>query len=170
MDPKLVGYLVGAVVIVGVMYLRIRKVSRVQPLKLERLWILPAVLVVGAAAALAQLPPHPQDWPWLIAALLVGAGLGWVRGSMMSIAVDADTHALNTRASPAAIVFLLLLFVLRFGLRRVLAENAGAWHVSAALVTDAFILFVAGLLSVQRVEMAIRARKLLAAAREAKGG
>jgi hypothetical protein len=168
-DQKTLNYILLAVVVGGLMIVRMRRMSRTQPLKLERLWILPAVLLVGAVAALIQLPPHPQDWPWLVAALAVGAGLGWIRGSMMAITIEADTHALNTRASPAAIVLLLAVFALRFGLRAALARNAGAWHIGAALITDAFILFAVGLLCVQRVEMAIRAMRLLGATREAKG-
>jgi hypothetical protein len=169
-DPRTLNYLVAAVVVAGVLLLRLRRMGRSRPLKLERLWILPATLVAGAVAAMVQLPPHPGDWPWLAAALAVGAGLGWVRGGMMAIAVDPETHALNTRASPAAVVFLLVLFALRYGLRGALVSNASAWHLSAALVTDAFILFAVGLLGVQRIEMAIRARRLLAAARRARAG
>lgn len=168
LDQKTLGYLVMAVVIAGVLVLRLRRMSRARPLKLERLWILPAILTVGAAAMLVQLPPHPRDWPWIAAAFVIGAGLGWLRGSMMAIEIDPETHALNTRAAPAAVVFILALFAIRFGLRQALTTNAGAWHLSAALLTDAFILFAVGLLGVQRLEMAIRARRLLSAARQAK--
>jgi hypothetical protein len=166
-EQKILIYVLVAVAVAGLMAWRFRRMSQVRPLKLEQLWILPAILAAGAAYALIQAPPHPQDWPWLIAATLVGAGLGWVRGSMMAITVDAETHTLFFRASPAAIVLLVALVVLRFGLRAAVVQNAGAWHVGPALITDAFILFAVGLLGVARIEMAIRARRLLAAAREA---
>ena len=114
---------------------------------------------------LASAPPRGLDWLSLILALAVGAGLGWVRGSTMHITVDPQTHALNMRASPAAMILLAALVVLRLGLRSLLVGNATVLHLSAALITDLFLMFAVGLLSVQRIEMAIRARKLLAAAR-----
>ena len=147
------------------MAFRLRELSRPRPLRLERLWVVPVLLALMMAVLLAQAPPKGLDWLSLALALAVGGGLGWVRGSTMAIAVDQQTHALNVRASPAAIVFVLALVALRFGLRSVLVGNAPFLHLSATLITDLFLVFAVGLLGVQRVEMAIRARRLLAQAR-----
>jgi hypothetical protein len=87
---------------------------------------------------------------------------------MMEITVDPQTHALNMRASPAAIIFLVALLLIRFGLRAALATESHAWGLKAALITDGFILFALGLLGVQRLEMALRARRLLGEARTAR--
>ena len=39
--------------------------------------------------------------------------------------------------------------------------NAAAWHLDAVVVTDAFMLFAIGLIVTQRIEMYIRARRIL---------
>jgi hypothetical protein len=167
-QSRLITYAVMAVVVAGLMFLRMRRMSKAQPLKLERLWIVPAILAVAVAIALSQAPPKGSDWLWLALALVVGGGFGWLRGSTMAIAVDEETHALNVRASPAGMVFLVVLLAVRFGLRSALTSNASTLHLSVALITDASLMFAVGLLSVQRVEMAIRARRLLAVARAAR--
>ncbi len=99
--------------------------------------------------------------------LAVGAGLGWYRGKMLTITVDPVTHEVNNRASPAALIFILVLFAVRYGLRYVLSETS-AWHINAALITDGFLVFAFGLFGVQRLEMYLRGSKLLAEARAAK--
>ena len=60
---------------------------------------------------------------------------------------------------------LIGLVVLRFGLRAVLANEAAAWKLDMALITNLFVVFAVGLFAVARLEMWIRARRLL---REAK--
>jgi hypothetical protein len=40
-----------------------------------------------------------------------------------------------------------------------------AWHIDVMAVTDVLIAFALGLLSVQRIEMYLRAKRLLDAAR-----
>ncbi|MNY80750.1 hypothetical protein D3C86_2219580 [compost metagenome] len=54
------------------------------------------------------------------------------------------------------------LFAARAGLREVMQTNAAAWHLDAVAVTDAFMLFAIGLIVTQRIEMYIRARRVLA--------
>ena len=166
-ETRILLYVALAVVIAGMMALRLRRMSRAQPLKLERLWIVPALLVVGLVFMLAQAPPQGLAWLFMAGALVVGGGFGWVRGSTMAIAVDPQTHALNVKASPWAIALLAGLIVVRYGMRSVLAENAGSLHLSVTMITDISLAFAVGLLGVQRVEMALRARRLLAAARAA---
>jgi hypothetical protein len=169
-EARLISYGVTALVIVVVFALRMRRMTRSQPLKLERLWIVPAVFAVLAGLLLVQAPPQGMDWAWLAIALAIGGGLGWVRGSTMAIAVDPETHALNTKASPAAMIFLVALIAFRYVARSALANEATVLHLTAAFITDVTLSFAVGLLSVQRLEMAIRARRLLAAAKAAAAG
>jgi len=167
-SPQVIGPLIGIVVFAAFFLLRLRRLSRGRPLKLEQIWILPAILVLVAGFVLWRAPPPAGDWPWLAAALAVGAALGWVRGSLMTITVDPQTHAMNVRASPAALIFVVALVAVRFGARSLLSGGAAGWSGHALLIADGFLLFAVGLLGVQRVEMAIRARRLLALARAAK--
>jgi NAD/NADP transhydrogenase beta subunit len=155
-------------VVAVVFALRFRGLSRERRLKLELLWIMPALLVAAMVAALLQFPPHGLDWAWLAAILAVGSAIGWWRGKLMPITIDPETHLLNTKPSPAAILFLLGLFVVRFALRALIESEASAWHINAALVTDGFIVLGVSLLAVSRVEMALRAWGLLREARAAK--
>ncbi|MCI3178949.1 hypothetical protein C5708_01630 [Caulobacter sp. CCUG 60055] len=151
-----------------VVILRLRRMSQSRPLKLEWLWIMPAIMLASAAAMLSQMPPKGLDWFWLGLIFTVGAVAGWFRGRMMNITVDPQTHAMNVQASPWALYFLVALFAVRFGLRSVMLQEAQAWHLSVALITDAFVVFAVGMLGVQRLEMAIRGRRLLSEARAAR--
>jgi membrane protein CcdC involved in cytochrome C biogenesis len=110
----------------------------------------------------AQLPP--TGWVALasFAGLVIGAAVGWQRGKMMHIHVDPETHALNQKASPAAMFFLIALIVIRAGARAVLGESSG---VSPAMLTDPLIAFALGMFTLQRVEMYWRAKRLLEEAR-----
>ena len=157
------------IAVVGVIFaLRFRSMNRERRLKLELMWILPSILVIGMVLVLLQFPPHGLDWAWLAAIFAVGAAIGWWRGKLIPIAIDPDTHLLNTKPSPAAILFLLGLFVVRFALRAFLESEASAWRLSAALLTDGFLVLGVGLLAVSRVEMALRAWGLLREAQAAK--
>lgn len=143
-----------------------RKNAPARRLRLEYLWIMPAIMAAAAVALLAQAPPQ-GSWQGLVLALTAAAGaaLGWWRGTLIRIEVDRETHALNTRNSPAALIFLLAVFVLRFAARYLLAEASQTLHLATALITDGFVLFAAGLFGVSRLEMWLRARRLLAEAR-----
>jgi hypothetical protein len=157
------------VAVVAVIFaLRFRGMTRERPFKLELIWIMPVLLVAAMVAVLLQFPPHGLDWAWLAAIFAVGSAIGWWRGKLMPIAIDPETHVLNIKPSPAAILFLLGLFVVRFALRALIESEASAWHVSAALITDGFIVLGVGLLAVSRVEMGLRAWCLLREARAAK--
>ncbi|ATQ43034.1 CcdC protein domain-containing protein [Caulobacter mirabilis] len=166
-DPQALGPLIGvgvAAVFIGLRFLRARKARR---LRLEWLWVTPLLLIGMTGFLLAEMPPHGWEWGGLVVAFALGGGLGWYRGRMMTITVDPATHELNQQASPAALLFLVALIALRFGLRQGLSAEAEAWHLSAAFVTDVFVVFAMGLLTVTRLEMFLRARRMLTEARSA---
>src|ERR1700749_1831653 len=108
-------YGITALVIVAVMALRLRNVGRTRRLRLETLWIVPALYLVIAVAALVAMPPIGLTWLYIALAFAAGCALGWQRGRMMHITVDPETHALNQRMSPAAMIFLVALIVVRTG-------------------------------------------------------
>ena len=157
-----VGYAITIGIIVIVMTLRLRKMGQMRPLKLGRLWIVPVVYLIVAALMFAQLPP--TGWVALASAvgLVLGAGVGWQRGKMMHIHVEPQTHALNQKASPAAMFFLIALIIVRAGARSVLGQTGSG---SPAMLTDPLIAFALGMLGVQRIEMYLRAKRLLGEAR-----
>src|SRR5262249_2583253 len=110
-------------------------------------------------------PPTMKDAPWLAAAAVIGAIVGWYRGKMMRITVDPTTHALSQAASPGALLFLVAVFGLRYGLRYMLGEESSAWGVSVNLLADAPMAVAVTPFALMRVEMFVRAEQLLRQAR-----
>jgi hypothetical protein len=161
---KLTLALVGGSFFLVLLYFRWRRMSVARPLKIERMWIRPAIILALCAFILSRVPPGPADLPWLGMALVLGGLVGWQRGRFVKIVVHPETHEINQQASPAAMIFLLAIVGLRMVLRQ---EAATAWHVGVNLITDLSIVFAAGLFTVQQAEMWLRARKLLAQARSA---
>jgi NAD/NADP transhydrogenase beta subunit len=164
MNPHLVSYVVSAIVIVALLALRMRRMGRDRPLKIDRLWVTPTIYLAIVVILLAQTPPDEMGWLWSAVGLVVGAVIGWYRGRMISISVDPVTQALKQRASPAAMIFLAVLVAARVFLRALAANEAQTWHVSAATIVDAFLTLALGVIAVQRLEMFLRARRLLAGA------
>ena len=153
-----ISYAVTIAIVVVVFALRMRRMGQMRPLKLETLWVVPVLYLLVAALMFWSLPPTRWVGIASLIALLIGAGVGWQRGAMMHIHVDPETHALNQKASPAAMIFLIALIVLRSGARAVLGEAGG---VSPAMLTDPLIAFALGMFTLTRVEMYLRAKRLL---------
>ena len=160
---SLTSYLVSFGVIALVIALRWRRISRVQPLKLERLWIFPAILLAVTVGLFATHPPHGWAWAFCAGALGLGALLGWQRGKLMTIAVNPDTHALNQRASPAAILLIVAIIAARQGARGL--AKTQTLHLDPLAVTDVLLTFALGLFVTTRLEMYLRGKAMLAAAR-----
>jgi hypothetical protein len=147
-------------VIAVVFAFRLRRMSQERPLKLERLWIVPTILLVLAAVTFSLRPPTATGWAVCAGTLLLGVALGYLRGRAMRITVDPQTHRLNHRASPLAMLILLLLIA-----GKTLAQAGGRqMHVDAALVTDAALAFALGLFAATQAEMYVRGKALLAQA------
>ena len=161
-------YIVGGLLFVVLMAWRLRRMTQTRPLKVEWLWVTPALLTALTVLSLIPQPPQGMAWAWLAGALVLGGALGWWRGKMMHISVDPETHALNTKASPTAMIFIVALIVIRMVLRGVAMGEASTLHLSVAVITGAFMTFAIGLFGLQRLEMAIRATRLLAEARQAR--
>jgi hypothetical protein len=147
-------------VVVVILVIRGRRMTVKRPLKPNMLWIMPAVFLGLAAMSLAQFPPHGLDYLWLAIALVLGAALGWQRGRLMKIWIDPDTGTLMSQGSGWAIVFLIVLIVLRSLVRAGLGMEAGG-AITPALIDDTFVVFAFGLFGVQRIEMGLRAQRLM---------
>ncbi len=139
---------------------------RTRRLRIERMWIMPTLILSAVVLSLStQAPPRPAVLIAEMFALGMGAGMGWWRGRTTQIIVDPQTHDLTSRASPIGMALIAGVFLVRFAFRDYAMGHAGALHVTPLEVTDIFLLFAAGLVCAQRVEMWIRARRLLAAAK-----
>jgi membrane protein CcdC involved in cytochrome C biogenesis len=159
-----VTYAVTIGIIVVIMALRLRRMGTMRPLKLGSLWIVPAIYAAVAALMFVQLPPRGWVGIACAAGLVIGAAVGWYRGKMMHISVDPETHALNQKASPAAMMFLIALIAVRMAARGILGQEAA---VSPAMLTDPLVAFALGMFTLTRLEMYLRAKRLLEEVRRA---
>jgi hypothetical protein len=157
------------VIIALVVLLRLRRVGKHRPLRLEQLWIIPALILAGTIAAFVSQPPSPAGWAVCVVGLAVGAALGWKRGTMMHIHVDPETHRLNQMQSPAALLFFVAIVVVRYGAKALVESGVLPMHVNPMLVSDVLLTFALGMFTVMRIEMYLRARRLLAEARAVVG-
>ena len=156
-------------IILPVLYLRLRRMSRAQPLKLNRLWIRPAIvlLVAGLVVFMPQPGSHvvrhfvAQDWAWLAVAAGLGGIAGWYWGRAMAIEVHPENGTLIVKGGVAAILVLVVLILFRMGLRTGLAVEGRAWHLDAVLISDALIIFSAALFTLRAVEMYMRAHRVM---------
>lgn len=140
--------------------------SRARRLRIETLWIAPVMILVLVGLSFSQQGvPTPSILAVEIAALAAGAGLGWWRARFTHITVDPATHELTSRASPLGMLVILAVFALRYGVRMYGAQNASALGVSANAIADGALALTVGLVCAQRLEIALRATRLLNDAR-----
>lgn len=144
---------------------RLRRQQRERPLGTRFLWLAPALYLLVIAYVLSRHPPGKNGVLALAAGFLAGGAIGWLRGRLFVLRFDNDSGAILLRRSRWAVTLLVTLVALRF--------LANLWigpvrDGSAMLVTDAMLGLVLGLIAVTRLEIALRARAMLAAARRAR--
>ena len=161
----LIRYAIMAIVLSIVLLIRFRRMNQTRPLKVERLWMVPALYLVITVVAFVTTPPDAAGWVYCLVAFVLGGALGWQRGRLMRIDVDPHSHEVTTVQSPAAFLFIVVLIALRSGIRSAAQSDVvGLLHMSPNTLTDILVALALGLLSVQRLEMFLRARRLLAEA------
>jgi hypothetical protein len=165
-DPSSYRFLIAIGVAVLIIVLRN---SRPRKLNVERLWVYPAILVVMLGGSLAAAPPPVTvvGISLLVGGFLIGAALGWQRGRFTRIEIDPATHALTARASPLGMVLILAVLGLKYGLADLVQAFPALVGVPVLAVGDGLIALTIAMMSVQRLEMWIRATRML---EEAKTG
>ena len=82
-DPQTILYVaygIMALSLVAFLIFRVRGLKRSRRLKLERLWVIPAIYALFAVGLFWRQPPHGLQWLWALGAALLGGGFGWLRG------------------------------------------------------------------------------------------
>jgi hypothetical protein len=163
------------IVIGAVLAFRFRNISRPRPFRADRLWIVPALYTVVVAGLLVWHPARgegfvwnpPSILGWVIFVVALGAGslLGWQRGRLTHLERDPQTGAVMMRQSAAGLLLILGVILLRkFAAAAFGGVDANAADPASAarviLVSDALLGFAYGVLTVQRIEMGLRARRL----------
>jgi len=164
-NADLYRYLITALVVGLVLFLRLRRAGTMRRLRIETLWIMPAIFLIIFGLIFYEVPPHGTGWLWCAVAVLAGGAVGWQRGRFVEIHVDPVTHELNQKTSAGAVLFILALMAGRYGLRYLMQLGDARWHLGILLVSSIFISFAFGTLTSFRLELYLRARRLLAAAR-----
>lgn len=161
-SSQVIALVVTAVVILVVFSLRARRMMRATPFNLDRALLYPALLTALLVYVLAMAQPRGVEWIWLAAALFVGGGLGWLRASTVKMSVDPASGQLMAQGSLIAILFLVVLLIVRTGIRYLLASNASALGLRLVMADVIFLALAVGLLAARALEMNLRGRKLLA--------
>ena len=157
--------LIPFVLIALVIAFRMRSMSKERPLKVETLWVVPVVYLALVGFLLTTLPPSPLGWGLMGAGVGIGAAIGWHRGKLIRIHRDEQSGELRQKASPLAMLLIVGLIALKMGARAIFGDTAVAHPGSGAmLLTDAFLGFALGLLTATRIELYLRAQRILATA------
>ncbi len=162
--------LIAIPLVIIVLALRLRGLTRGRRLRVEWLWVMPTLLLAISVVVVVMARPAGLDWLWMGLAFAIGAVLGWQRGRMIQISVDPESHELTSKASPAALIFIVALIAVRYLLRWAAATYGASWGLSVMMITDYLLVFGLGLLGVQRLEMWLRGTRLVRDARAAKTG
>lgn len=132
------------------------------------MWIVPILILIGAASLLANSPwPGPLVLTGYAAGLVIGFLLGWLRARHMTMRVDPETGHVTSQATPIGIILVVGLFVVRYALKLIFPELAAQphGHPAAAVLwwTDAALLFSCGIVWGRAVTTSLRVRRLRAA-------
>ena len=167
MTPQQYGPLIGIGIALVIILLRNQKP---RPLRLRYMWIAPLLVALAIGFGLWGMSQAPgashtafgvDAWGILAGGLILGAAAGYQRGRMTTIERAPD-GGLQAQASRLGIILIVALIASRSLLRPWLEAHAGTWHLNALVIQDAFLLFAAAMVIVQRIEMFIRARRIMA--------
>lgn len=139
-------------------------------LRLEMMWVRPAIVMIAAAAFLV-LNPFPHQLTALgiiLAAAVAGTVLGWVRGRMVRVTVDPESHTAMSQASPLGVGLILVIIGVRYFLNSTAGTRSGHFDAQAILLTDALLVFGAGVVGVTGLEVWMRANRMVNESKAAK--
>lgn len=162
-----------AVIPVAIVLVLLRN-RRKRVLRPHLLWVVPAIVgplillgVWGSSRAVGAAPFGAGAWAILLVGGVLGGVAGWWRGKTITIEKEPD-GSLRSQASPLGLVLVVALFAFRGVLRPLIESHAAQWHLNALAVTEAFLVFALALIVLQRVEMYIRARRILSGGSDAR--
>jgi len=161
MDWKQLAPFLVPVLVVALFARRMIRAQQHQPVRIQRLWIIPAILLVLTGLTLARepAPSLPVILAFVLAAAAGGA-VGWYRVHTLEFTVDPETGAVLSRATPFGALLLVGLLIFRYGMKYVLTDE-GVRGVDLVHWTDGALLFTAAMLTAQSAHTWVRARKVV---------
>jgi hypothetical protein len=131
-----------AIVFIGLNARRMMRPRRFRPVAL---WIGPGLVLFGVLALMGTQPaPSASHIVGLTVALALGGVIGWARGKLTRVAVDAETGLVTQRGTPFGVLLLIGLIVLRSGVRFV-AMRHPELGIDLGKATDILLFFALGL-------------------------
>jgi hypothetical protein len=135
--------------------------------RVNLMWIRPAILLVLAGVTLAASPmPGPIALAAFVAAAIVGGGVGYLRARHLELSVDPATGTVSSKSTPIGTILIVGLVAIRIGLRYAFpemgAQPGGHLAAQAVLWTDGALIFSAAMLVTQAVAIWQRTQPLLA--------
>ncbi len=163
-------YILPFLIIIPILFFRMRKMSRPEPLKLGRLWMRPVLVLVGCTVVLfLPQPGTPSvlhmtalEWAGLALAAVLGAVAGWHYGKTTAIEVHPENGTLMAKGGIAGMLIIVALVAVKMGLKPALAAEGPALHLDVLLITDATIVFSAALFTARSIEIWLRAKTVRA--------
>jgi len=161
LNPHTLNIVIPVLVILPILYLRLTRMMKPQRLKLNRLWIRPAIMIAAAGTLLAASPPQLSDGVWFALAAVLGGVGGWYWGKLTELTLHPEDGTVMSKGSQAGMIVLVLLLVFRIGMRAEAGVEAEMLHMKGAILTDVLIVFTALLFSVRGLEIFLRAQRLM---------
>lgn len=159
MNPAVIQTMLPLVVLGVVFALRWRNMSRPRPLRPGRLWIGPLVMVAVVALAVFGMPLSGYGLLALTFGLALGAPIGWRRAHMLHLSRDAVSGTLQTRQTPAALLLIVaLLVVKRLLVPHPGADASGHLPAQALIATDGLMGFALGMVLATNLTLWLRAK------------
>lgn len=167
MEPQTLAPLIALAIALPLILLRNRRPRTLRP---QWMWVLPLIMAVlmgfaiwgtSMTPGMDHSPFGATDWGVMALGVVLGGVAGWWRGKMTTIEKHAD-GTLKAQASPIGLILIVGLLLGRRALSAWLEPHAEQLGLSALAVADAFLVFIAAMIILQRVEMWIRAKRIQA--------
>jgi hypothetical protein len=151
-------------VVIPLVLLRNRKPRTLRP---QFMWVMPLLVVAAIGAGIwgmsvsgrGDAPVDPVSLLILAVGLGLGCAFGWQRGKMTTIFKEPD-GTLKAQTSPLGLIIVIAILIARRALEPWLEAHAADWNINPLAILEAFMLFAAGMVVTQRIEMWIRARNI----------
>ena len=163
-SQQLISFGVIAVVFVALMAWRMRRMMTATPFNPYRAWVLPMIFIVFLVLAfLRAWPLGATEWVWVAAAGAAGAGLGWLRGKSITMTYDPVTRQIFAQGGAMAMIFIVVLIVVRTGLNYYLHTQGGSLGIRSEAADVIFSTLGAGLFIARSIELGVRGHRMLVA-------